>query len=306
MQRRQVLAALGTSAALATAGCLSGGPGGDGGNSETTTTTDEPTTDEPTNTTTPEEPEWNPGPEEPFETITAGTREGVAFPDNNRAHDVKVWNQADSARQFTLQVRTPEADRLETSVEFPADGWLRLVLNVPASYTLSITVDGTEAGEVSVGRSTFDCNDSSTNVIVTPEAEVHSRTFSTLMGCPGPSVADQSFSIEQGSCDMTDEARIDFADEVVEVSGRVKTPNPCYGLELASVELLDAEANEDGTDDVLEVVVAATEQQSDMCTQCVGSVPYTATVTMEHEYPSNVRVIHESMGERRTVRSVTY
>ena len=305
MQRRQVLATLGTSAALATAGCLSGGPG-DGGNSDTTTTPDDPTTDEPTNTTTPEEPEWDPGLEAPFETISAGTREGVAFPDNNRAHAIRVWNQADTARQFTLQVRTPEADRLETSVEFPADGWLRLVLNVPASYTLSITVDGTQAGEVSVSRSTFDCNDSGTDVIVTPAAEVHSRTFSTMMGCPGPSVADQSFSVQQGSCDLTDEASVDFADEAVEVSGRVKTPNPCYGLELQSVELLDAEANEDGTDDVLEVVIAATEQQSDMCTQCVGSVPYTATVTMEHEYPSNVRVIHESMDETRTVRTVSY
>lgn len=301
MQRRQVLAALGSSTALALAGCLSGDPGAQDGTTTTTTTT---TTNDDTTTTTEEDPRWSPGPEDPFETFSVGSREEVAFPDNNKAHGVRIWNDADEERTVSLSLESADGPGLDTEIEFPADGWVSVTVEEPATYTLTIAVDESLAGEVEVGRARFDCNASTTNVILSGDGEVGSRTISTLVGCPGPSIAEESFSFENGSCNMDDDALVSFEDETVEIEGSIRTPNPCYGLELASVQLLNEEEFEDGSDDFLEVTVRTTEQQSDMCTSCVGSVPYTATVDFEHDYPSNVRVFHESMGEKRTVTTV--
>lgn len=296
MQRRQVLAALGSSTALAIAGCLSGDTGAQDGTTTTTRTTT--TNDE---TTTEAEPRWSPGPDDPFETFSVGSREEVAFPDNNKAHGVRIWNDAEEARTVSLSLESPEGSSLDTDIEFVADGWVEIAVNEPATYTLTISIDGTTAGEIEVDHARFDCNSSTTNVILTGDGDVTSRTISTLMGCPGASIADESFSFENGSCNMDDDALVAFEDEAVQIEGSIRTPNPCYGLELASVQLLNDEEFEDDSDDVLEVTVATTEQQSDVCTSCVGSVPYTATVDFEHDYPSNVRVFHESMGEKRTV-----
>lgn len=151
-------------------------------------------------------------------------------------------------------------------------------------------------------RSRSDCNSSNTNVILAADGTVTSRTQTTLVQCAGPSIAYQSLSVESGSCSMDDEAEVAFVEEAVEIEGRVRASNPCYGLELASVALSNEGDAEAGEDDVLDVTVATTEKQSDVCASCVGSVPYTTTVDFEHDYPSTVRVCHESMGEKRTVR----
>lgn len=304
MQRRQVLAALGSSTVLAMAGCLSGGPGSpDNGTTDTTTTGDTTTT---TNgrATPGDDPEFDPGTDEPFQILEVGSRENVDFPENRGSHVIRVWNAADEQQTLTLTLDSENGPGLDRALEFPAHGWVKLVANEPADYTLRISKDGTRVGELVIGPSWFDCNDSWTNVVVSQGGELSSTSLSTELACPGPTIAGRAITVESGSCSMGDEAAVRFVDEAVEVEGRVRTPNPCYGLELASVELRNAKDFGENDDDVLVVRVGATKQQGDVCTSCVGSVPYTATIDIENEYPSNVRVIHTSMGEDRRVKTV--
>ncbi len=298
MQRRQVLAALGSSTALAMAGCLAAGPSSpDDGPTDTTTTTN--------GSTTPGDAgKFNPGADDPFQILEVGSREHVDFPENQGPHVTRVWNAADEQRTLTLTLDSENGPGLDRTLEFPADGWVKLVANEPADYTLVISEDGTRAGELVISRSWFDCNDSWTNVVVSQGGELSSSTLSTELACPGPAIADRAITVGSASCSMEDEAEVRYVDEVIEVEGRVRTPNPCYGLEIASVELRNAKDFGENDGDVLVLTIRATKQQGDVCTSCVGSVPYTATIDVENEYPSNVRVNHISMGEERTVTTV--
>ena len=137
--------------------------------------------------------------------------------------------------------------------------------------------------------------------MITRDGELESETITTLLACPGPLIAEQSFIFGRGSCETNENAVVAFADEEVHIEGRSKTPNPCYGLELASVDLRTEKAH----DDVLEVTVGATDQQSENCISCLGSVPYTATIAFENAYPSTVEIVHASMDEKRTVTTKT-
>lgn len=297
MRRRQLLAALGSTIPLGLAGCAERSTG-----EPTTDGTPASTSDTPTKTDdgTPE-----PGTDEPFERITVGSRRGVAFPDNNRSRVIRIRNDATTARAMTITLRAAGEKRLQTDVEFPAGGWLRMVVTEPAAYTLEVAVAGSVAGTVSIPRSSFDCNASTTTVEVTPDGDLSTTTVSTEMACPGPAIVDRSFSAGRGTCGTGGDARVTFADGTVTVEGTVRAPDPCHGLELVSATLRNAEAYGDGTDDVLVVTVATTESQGGVCVQCVGAIPYTAGVSFEHAYPSNVRVVHRSMGEERTVRTVS-
>lgn len=315
MRRRSLLAAVGGALAAGVAGCVAdgsdspgGGPGGDDTTTDGTTTRDDTTTDDPT--TTPGDPtpdpggstNWGPDTPSPFETAAVGSREGVAFPENHLPHVVRVWNAASEPRSIGLAL-TDDAGQsaFDGEFEFPADGWVRLTLNEPAAYDLAVTVAGGSGGSVAVELGTFDCNDSVTNVAVDAEGAVDSTTVSTQVGCPGPAIAGESFSVGEGGCGTRDEATATFADGAVGVEGSIRTPNPCYDLALAEVRLLGAEDVADGTDDVLELVVATDGTTGEMCTECVGTVAYEASVEFENEYPSNVRVVHESERGRRTV-----
>lgn len=335
MKRRDLLASLTGLAAASVGGCLSntadgspgaGGPGEGDGSTDTTTTptTSDPTTTDPrtpdppkTETTTDrtETPDgsdeidggthWGPDTEEPFETIRVGDPEGVAFPDNNRPHTVRVWNGADSQRSLGLTLRADGETVVDRTIQFPADGWVRLPLGEPAAYELAIAVEGEAAGTVSIDRTRFDCNGSWTSVAVNAEGAVDSTTGSTMMACPGPEVAGESLTLRGGECGSGGEASVAFSDEAVEITGTVRAPNPCYDLALAPVELRGAEDHEDGTDDVLVVTVTTDGQKAEMCTDCIGAIGYEATVQFEHEYPNNVRVVHDSMDGARTVSEVS-
>lgn len=316
MKRRDLLAGVGTTGVLALAGCTAEGDAPADGDEDPTDTPDETPTDrdttQPTQEPTTDDPDqiggddddgWNPGSESPVETAVVGD-ETVAFPENNQPHAVRVWNAAEAEREFGLTVESEGDPVLERTVTTPADEWVLVRLAEPAAYSLRITVDGAAAGTVAVERGLIDCNGSSTNVTVGPDATVTSRTVSTMLACPGPAVGETAFEHDDGACGGADRATVAFEDETVRIEGQCRTPVPCYDLALAGVELRAAEEFEDGTDDTLVVRVGTADRQPGACVECVGSVPYEATVGMDHAYPSRVRVVHESMSGPRTVTEV--
>jgi hypothetical protein len=110
----------------------------------------------------------------------------------------------------------------------------------------------------------------------------------------GPRIVDRSFAAADGACaDGTDEATVQFADEAVRVDGQLGTPTPCYGASLDGASL-------DG--DTLVVAVARTAQTPDVCVQCLGTVPYDATVRFAGGLPDAVRVEHDGESVATTSR----
>lgn len=309
MNRRDLLASLGGLGAASVAGCVANGSADPpDGTTKTTRTdgtnrSDETTSSTGETTTTDDGAGWGPDAETPFESVTVGDRDGVAFPDDNRAHGMRVWNDADDERSISL-VLTREGDAVfDRTLQFPADGWVKLTLNEPGNYELALGVDGQERGTVAVDRTRFDCNSSVTNVTVNAEGAVDAATMTTLVACAGPKVADTSFERGDGRCGSGDEASVAFEDEVVRVDGSIETPTPCHDLSLASATLEGSESHVDG-DDVLVVTVTTDGRRGGGCTDCVGNVDYEATIGFDHAYPSNVRVVHDSMGGERTVLEV--
>lgn len=292
MKRRALLrrtAAL--AAAGSVAGCLAGGSGSqsDPGGTTTWTTTDSTTTTEDR-------------PDEPFETMSVGSREGVLDPDNNKPHAVTVTNAADEPR--TIQVRVlgsgdAPSSRSE-SWEFPAGARLHVELLTPANYAVVVSVGGSEAGRVAVERSWFDCNGSVTHVTVTADGDIDAETISTALGC-GSSVRDHAFEVTGRRCRSDgepDEASVAFGDGTLDLSGLLVVPSPDYGAAVAGVEWdrLDGEP-------ALAVTVAATKagEGDGGGVQCVGVLDYESTLEIDGELPGRVTVRHRSMDETRVV-----
>ncbi|WP_276300341.1 hypothetical protein [Halorussus lipolyticus] len=250
--------------------------------------------------------------ERPFATISVGSRAGVRNPENNQPHAVRVWNDSDSARTVALVLSRDgvggetgagggtgsDGALVDRQVEFPADGYLTMRLLEPAGYALTVTPGGGAGGAetIRIPRAQFDCNDSATEVGVTPDGQVKSRTVTTEVGCP-PEVTDRTFTAFAGSCGSASEASVSFADESVTVSGAIRTPNPCYGARLADVSVSSA--------DTLRVVVATTEPSAGVCAQCVASVEYEAVLGVRDRLPETVEVVHRHDGQTETVATVT-
>lgn len=259
--------------------------------------------------------------ERPFATLSVGARAGVQNPENNRSHAVRVWNDSDSARSIGLVLsRAEDGDGgtdagtdgalVDRQVEFPADGYLTMRLLEPAGYALTVTPGGdgggmatatttvaSSAGEtVRIPRAQFDCNDSATEVAVTADGQVKSRTVTTGQSCP-PDVTDRTFTAFAGSCGSASEASVSFADESVAVSGAIRAPNPCYGARLVGVSVPSA--------DTLRIAVATTEPAAGVCAQCVASVEYEAVLAVRDRLPETVEVGHRHDGQTETVATVT-
>jgi hypothetical protein len=229
--------------------------------------------------------------DEPFETISVGDRESVPFPDNNRPRGVRVWNDADRSREIDVEVSRSADVLVDRTVEFAADAYLELGLNEPADYSISVSLAGGDsAASFDVERARFDCNEAGIDVGVMPDGRVETMSMSTAMGCPGPSVADSALSVGRGECGESHSATVAFDGESVAVDGEVRTPTPQSDLELANATF-DADA------DALTVRVRDAGSGSEVGTQCVGEVPYEATVEFDHALPAAVAVVHESMDE---------
>ena len=233
--------------------------------------------------------------ENPFVELAVGSRDGVAFPDNNRPHVVRIWNAADEARDLLVRVSRGATDLLDRTVAFDADAYLTVTLNEPGDYRIAVGLAGEVPTTAAVERTWFDCNASATEVGVAPDGSVATTTKSTLLGCYGPQVAGTDFSVGQGACGTENSASVAFDGERVRIEGTVRTPTPQSDLSLA-------DATYDEQTRTLTVRVRATgADDPGPGVQCVGTVPYEASVAFEYDLPDEVRVVHESAGETREV-----
>ncbi|WP_115862908.1 hypothetical protein [Halorussus litoreus] len=235
----------------------------------------------------------DPAAEDPFQSLAVGDRESVAFPDNNRPHDVRVWNDADESRELVVRVSRDATQLLDRTVEFDGDASLEVALNEPGDYQVAVGLAGEQPTTVRVERALFDCNASATDARVASDGRVETVTQSTMMGCAEPKVAAIELSVDEGTCGTENGASVSFDGEQVRVEGTVRTPDPGYDLELA-------DANYDADSGELTVQVRATEGDP-VGVQCVGEVPYEATVDFEYDLPGEVVVVHESGEESEEV-----
>jgi len=303
MKRRDLLATVGSVGALSVAGCV----GYD-------TAAADPEDDRTDDTTDPGDGDGRsdggdgtgsaPAQEEPVATVPVGDREGVPFPDNNRPHGLRVVNDAADARELRVVLDRDGERVLDRVFDVPAGRTVALTLNEPSEYEIAVGAGGRLFDTVTVPRSRFDCNGSTTEVTVAGDGEVASTTISTLVACPGPGVADTAFEQGEGTCGGVDQASVATDGERVRVSGTVQTPVPCYDLALSGVELIDAEEF-GGPSGTLVVTVSTAGRRDGACVECVGSVSYETAVDLEHALPETVRVIHVGLGGERTVTETT-
>ena len=290
MNRRDLLGSLGAAGALAFAGCAA-----DDAGDPDDTTTDDPGGggDEPDDSFDRLDRDAD-----PVESFAVGDREDVSFPENNGPHHLRVYNGADQARSTTLSLQRDGETALDRTVEVPSGRRVDVTLNEPAIYRLAIELDGEDdvtGTPVEVERSWFDCNSSFTAAVVGPDGAVETRTLSTALGCPGPDVADAAIEHADGSCGDADRASVRFTDERVRVSGTHRAPTPCHGLALSSAEL-----RSDPEEQTLVVTVETADRRGG-CVECIGTIPYEATVDVEHGYPPTVRVVHTGPSGERVV-----
>jgi hypothetical protein len=328
MQRRTLLRSLGAAGlGAALAGCLSSGsPGGEDPDTtapsapESPTETETPTdqhTDTRSNeerttgddTTSPTDEDrtndpagsgdsaWDPAAQKPFEILEIGSRDDVPFPDDNRPHEVAVLNELDRRREIRVSIDDPETTdaEFERAFDFPAGGFVLLRLNVPSRYEVSFQASGTTLGSATIGSQWFDCNASRSRFGVRKDGVKDYEERTTLMGCPEPAVAGSDLSVADRRCASAEhhDASIGFDGEAVTVDGTVLAATPCRKL---SIETAAYDAKADRL-----TVVIGTAPSEGVCTQCLGSIEYEATIEFENDLPSEVVVEHHSQDRKTTV-----
>jgi hypothetical protein len=123
-------------------------------------------------------------------------------------------------------------------------------------------------------------------------------TTTTQTTAQPPTLADTSFELLDGGCGQpTSDASVAFAEAEngVTVTGTVSGSNTCY-----TAKLVDASYDpETGTLDL--TVASMQKEDAGACGQCIVEIEYEATATFEGGLPDSVRVVHEAMGETKTV-----
>ncbi|MEF8757985.1 MAG: hypothetical protein V5A33_07085 [Halobacteriales archaeon] len=328
MQRRTLLRSLGAAGlGAALAGCLSGAnPGGDGD----TTVPSDPDTASPTptdrhtdtrpgdertagdGTTSPTEDDgtntpdqrgdssWDPAAEEPFEIVQIGSRDGVAFPENNRPHGVAILNELAREREVRVSIDRGTADGAEydRTFTFPAGGFALFRLKVPGQYEIAFRGPGTRLGSITVDRERFDCNSSQSRLGLTENGIEDYGVLSTAVACPAPDIARTDLTVTDRDCASSSEggdATVSFEGEQVVVDGTIATATPCRVVEIAGTDYGE-------TGDRLTVAIG-TSPSDGVCQQCLGAVGYEATIEFEHDLPGEVVVEHRSRDGSRTVNT---
>ncbi|WP_137286416.1 hypothetical protein [Halorussus salinisoli] len=125
-------------------------------------------------------------------------------------------------------------------------------------------------------------------------------TERTTTRVPQSTLVDSSFELTGSGCgESKSEASVRFRDEerTVVVAGTIPGSNACYVAELA-------DASYDPETGTLAVTVASVQKKgADACAQCITEIGYEATLSFEGDLPATVEVVHEAMGESKTVTS---
>ncbi|QLK26497.1 hypothetical protein HYG81_02435 [Natrinema zhouii] len=253
------------------------------------------------------------------DTIEVGDPDEVPFPDAHPPHEFELRNEGKTDRTVSVTITADgdddngDDDRdgetgalLERDLELAAGDGLTLVLVEPRSYTVTVTTssdDGTSESTVTDGvdRDPFDCTRSRTTLTLR-DTGTQTESTSTSISCPVPAVADASLEVGERECAAEtddDSATVEFADETVIVDGEITTPTPCHGLSLA-------ETDYDERRDILSITVAVGDQESDTCTDCLGTADYEAQIGLEGRYPGHVEIYHETRDETQRITAAEH
>jgi hypothetical protein len=114
-----------------------------------------------------------------------------------------------------------------------------------------------------------------------------------------PEIASTDLAVTSRDCASAEisMAEVTFADGSVTVAGKVVTANPCKNLSIEA-------ASYDQQRGRLTIAIGTSSSEK-VCQQCLGSVGYTATVTLENDLPAEVAVEHRSRNQSKTVATTT-
>lgn len=126
----------------------------------------------------------------PIATRTVGDRTRVTDRDDNRPHDLLVWNDG-LERTLDLGLVGESLGRvLDWQPTVPAGRFVRVALVQPDRYTANIgVIDGTDY-RYTVERHWFDCNSSHTKIAVRDDGGVEHSSVTDLAGCSVPTTTN--------------------------------------------------------------------------------------------------------------------
>ena len=191
MNRRTVLAGVGSALAASSAGCLvDGEPSANASNDGPSETTEE--TDTPDESGTSEAFSEYPidtdgfrafDPDRTAETIDVGSRSGVAS--SYGPHHVDIWNAAGvPAVDVRITDATDESVVYRETNEIPDDAALSISLLDPSPYRLEIRLPATGSRQtLRIPCRFFDCNYSTTRIGLFENGEIAASVLATTAAC---------------------------------------------------------------------------------------------------------------------------
>lgn len=175
MKRRTVLTTLGISFASLTTGCTAMSQTSSGGSEASDRRAVESPINTSNNTRT-----MTFAPERVVEEIKLGDQ--TTRKENLRPHSLKVWNDASISQTIQVIITTEKETVLDKAYDIPADTAVTVVLRDPAEYTAVLQSEETETS-IKIEEKWFDCNYSSTNVVLTANRQFRSEFVTTWLEC---------------------------------------------------------------------------------------------------------------------------
>lgn len=128
-------------------------------------------------------------PERVVETIRIGNRAGVQDKWNNQPYHLRIWNATRGTATFSLRITnySTHSTSLDSDYDLPPDTALHATLLTPATYTLTLQhTDSDTQHNLRVPRRFFDCNSSSTTIVIFQNDTIKSSASSSDIGCGEP------------------------------------------------------------------------------------------------------------------------
>lgn len=199
MKRRTILKAVGAGH-VPFAGCATDPDSSTTNNPESVLTSSQSSTDETPATSTTRTRTWIPTPDYPTgtgdletfdpeytaEQVSVGSRDGVANPENNGPHDLRIWNASAASRSVEVSILDylAHATAHDATYDLPADTALTVSLLEPSYYVVELGVADLDTEEaLSVPRSFFDCNTSKTRIGIFENGAIKSIVITTAVLC---------------------------------------------------------------------------------------------------------------------------
>lgn len=186
MHRRSLLGVLAGTLTAGFAGCTGLGNASEKPRADSATPTDPVETDENGREST---DDGNSDDDQPTTDHDSLVVPGKAGDDNAeiQPHTVRIHNTIDVCRDIGLVLVPNDSERPlgEVSARFniPAGDAVDVELQRPATYTVTVTVEGTIVTEFTLDSSWFDCNSSTTNVELGANGAVDRTETTTLLAC---------------------------------------------------------------------------------------------------------------------------